>query len=285
MSHLGIFESIDDPLFVANAKGQIVETNNAFSAVLGKANSPRTVIDVWPEIAEIWEPALTAADYGKQLRIDVNATSVDGRRLIFDVRIFTTESEQSDSSERLIVAVARDVTAERSNVNQLELKATTDSLTNAYNRGQLAVLLTQSISSAQRRKTTGCFLYIDIDKFKSINDNFGHDEGDRVLREISEYLQSNLRNSDVVGRLGGDEFGVILTDANQESGAVKANQIATALNSSITVGNSDDVTALKVSIGLAVFPNPEELAEDVIKRADTAMYRAKKLPGSHVEIS
>jgi diguanylate cyclase len=106
-------------------------------------------------------------------------------------------------------------------------------LTSAYNRRQLEVLLTQAIRSARRRKKVGSFILIDVDNFKWINDNFGHDQGDRVLKQISEVLHKNLRNFDVIGRLGGDEFGVILTDSNEEFGSLKALQIAKALNRSV----------------------------------------------------
>lgn len=282
MSHLGIFESIEDLVFVTNTHGNIVETNRALSTTLGTNQPLQPVTDIWPEIADIWESSLAAANSGKQLRVDVSAMSVDGRELIFDVRTFAID--QTDSSERLIVAVARDVTAERKNAKLLEIQATTDGLTSVYNKTQLAILLSQSISSAQRRKVTGCFLFIDVDKLKIINDDLGHDEGDRVLREISKLLQETLRDSDIVGRLGGDEFRVILTDASKESGAMKAHQIANVLNSSITIDDSDNATGLEVSIGLAVFPESGDYAKDVIKRADTAMYRAKKHPGSSVEV-
>ncbi len=279
MSHLGIFESIDDPMFVTNALGDIVETNHAFSTVLGPNTHLQPVTDIWPEIADIWEASLAAADSGKQLRTDVRAHSLDGRELVYDLRTFAFV--QTDASERLVAGIARDVTAERKNASLLEIQATTDSLTSAYNRRQLEVLLTQAIRSARRRKTVGSFIFIDVDNFKSINDNFGHDQGDRVLKQISEVLHKNLRDSDVVGRLGGDEFGVILTDSNEKFGSLKALQIAKALNQSVKKTGTEGI---EVSIGLAIYPLNSEYAEDIIKYADTAMYRAKKQQGSSVEV-
>lgn len=279
MSHIGIFESIDDPMFVTNALGDIVETNHAFSTVLGSNTHLQPVTDIWPEIADIWESSLAAADSGKQLRIDVRAHSLDGRDLVYDLRTFAFV--QTDASERLVAGIARDVTAERKNASLLEIQATTDVLTSAYNRRQLEVLLTQAIRSARRRKTVGSFIFIDVDNFKSINDNFGHDQGDRVLKQISEVLHENLRDSDVIGRLGGDEFGVILTDSNEEFGSLKALQIAKALNRSVKKTGTEGI---EVSIGLAIFPLHSEQAEDIIKHTDTAMYRAKKQQGSSVEV-
>ena len=279
MSHLGIFESIDDPMFVMNAIGDIVETNHAFSTVLGSNTHLQPVTDIWPEIADIWESSLAAADSGKQLGNDVRAHSLDGREFVYDLRTFAFV--QAAASERLVAGIARDVTAERKNASLLEIQATTDVLTSAYNRRQLEVLLTQAIRSARRRKKVGSFILIDVDNFKWINDNFGHDQGDRVLKQISEVLHKTLRDSDVVGRLGGDEFGVILTDSNEEFGSLKALQIAKALNRPVKKTGTEGI---EVSIGLSIFPLHSEHAEDIIKHTDTAMYRTKKQQGSSVEV-
>ena len=192
---------------------------------------------------------------------------------MFDVRIFKNAQH--------FAGVARDVTAERMHASHLEIQATIDPLAGAYNRGQLEVLLTQSIRSARRRKTTGCFIFLDIDDFKSINDSFGHDVGDRVLKEIVSVLETNLRDSDVIGRLGGDEFAAILTDATSVSGPIKAEQLAVALGNIVIKGHDSGVN---VSIGLAVFPEKGERALDVIKRADAAMYQAKRVPGQNVQV-
>lgn len=278
MSHLGIFESIDDAMFVANEQGHIIETNHAFSTTFGPNTHLQPITEIWPEISKSWDASINAARAGKQLRIDVQATSVDGRSLVFDVRTFAFD--QTGAVEQLIAVVTRDVTAERNNRNLLEIQSTTDSLTGAYNRSQLDVLLDLEIRAARRRKTTGCFMFIDIDGFKSINDDFGHDAGDRVLKEISAVLHTNLRDSDVVGRIGGDEFGVILIDADQDSGVSKAKQLVTALKTSVRTSGDNGI---KVSIGISVFPAQGENPEDVMKHADTAMYKAKEHQDEHVE--
>ena len=198
---------------------------------------------------------------------------------MFDVRIFIVDD--IGSPDELVVGVARDVTAERIHASHLEVQATIDPLTCAYNRGQFEVLLTQAIQSARRRKTTGCLIFLDIDNFKSLNDSYGHDAGDRVLKQIVSVLHENLRASDVVGRLGGDEFGAILTDSDPTSGQVKARQLANALSEIKLSGQEEGI---EVSIGLAAFPSQRERASDVIKRADTAMYRAKQTQGRNVEV-
>jgi diguanylate cyclase (GGDEF)-like protein/PAS domain S-box-containing protein len=279
MSRLGILESTDDPAFIADDAGQIVETNKAFQKIFGSVISEDQNAQPWPELIPFWKPAKAANASGKQLRVDVKANAISSRELVFDVRLF--DINEAGSSTKLVAGVARDVTAERAHASDLEVQATIDPLTGAYNHGQIEILLSQAIRTARRRKITGCFIFIDADNFKSINDSFGHDEGDRVLKQIVTVLKENLRDSDVVARFGGDEFGAILTDSDPVSGPIKAQQLADALKD-ISIEGRDDGVA--VSIGLAVYPNSGETAYDVIKQADTAMYKAKATEGKSVEV-
>lgn len=280
MSLLGIFNSIADPAFIADSEGRLIESNPALTALLGSTEARQLVTDVWPEMEDVWKSALSASSAGKQLRIDVAAKSIDGRDRIFDVRLSALDDHET--ADNLLVAVARDVTADRTRSSHLEIQATIDPLTGAFNRRQLEVLLDQAIRSARRRKVTGCFIFIDIDDFKSLNDSYGHDEGDRVLNRVVAVLQENLRDSDVVGRYGGDEFAVILTDSDPDSGPIKARQVASALNEIMATGSDQGIT---VSIGLTVFPVENDRVEDVVKRADVAMYSAKQSQGRTVEVS
>jgi diguanylate cyclase (GGDEF)-like protein len=279
MSRLGIFNSIDDPAFIAYGEGRLIESNLAFTAMLGPVTARQLITDLWPEMNDVLRSALAASSMGKQLRVDVAAKSADGRDLVFDVRLSALDDRESDDNS--LVVVARDVTADRTRSNLLEIQATIDPLTGAFNRGQKEVLLDQAIRSARRRKVTGCFIFIDIDDFKTINDSHGHDEGDRILKRIVRVLHENLRNSDVVGRFGGDEFAAILTDSDPDSGPVKAQQIARILN--LIPTNTSDI-GINVSIGLTVFPIENDRVEDVVKRTDTAMYRAKEAHSGKVEV-
>ena len=281
MSRLGIFNSIDDPAFIAYGEGRLIKSNLAFTAMLGPVTAWQLITDLWPEMNDVLRSALAASSMGKQLRVDVAAKSADGRDLVFDVRLSALDDRESDDNS--LVVVARDVTADRTRANLLEIQATTDPLTGAFNRGQMEVLLDQAIRSARRRKMTECFIFIfiDIDDFKTINDSHGHDEGDRILKPIARVLHENLRNSDVVGRFGGDEFAVILTDSDPDSGPVKAQQIARILN--LIPANTSDI-GINVSIGLTVFPIENDRVEDVVKRTDTAMYSAKEAQSVKVEV-
>ncbi len=282
MSRLGIFESISDVVFIVDRDGRVVEANDAFDVFFGAPGSDpdgsgHSILDIWPEMSEFWQPALAASESGKQLRVDIAAVDRAGQSLVLDVRLFLTGGH--DTTSNSVAVVARDVTADRDRTKHLEIRATTDPLTGAYNRNQLEILLTQAMRSAKRRKTTGSFLFLDIDNFKQINDSYGHDEGDQVLKIFVSVLRSNLRDSDIVARFGGDEFGIILADSDLESGLAKARQLVDVLGKIKPADNSEGIV---VSIGLAVFPGHGDYASDIIKSADVAMYRAKRDPGRTV---
>ncbi|MDA1280791.1 MAG: diguanylate cyclase [Chloroflexi bacterium] len=271
MSRLGIFKSISDPVLVVDSNGLLIEANDAFLSSFNAAETGKPVADAWPEIAHLWRTTTIPATLGALLRVDVPAIDPDGLKLVYNVSLSAVHEPASDAV--VIAAVARDVTAERAGKTALELQATTDSLTGAYNRVQLELLLDREIRVAIRRKTASCFLLFDVDKFKQINDKRGHAEGDRVLKEFAAVLHKNLRASDVVARYGGDEFGVILTDTGRESGLRKAQQLAESLGRIAVQG---DETGITTSVGLAQIPDDGEHVADLVEHADAAMYQAKR---------
>ena len=273
MTNLGILEHGDDPAFIAAPDGTLVESNRSFEKLFelsGTSEKPN-LADIWQEINQYWESAKAGIRDGNQPRLDILARLSDGRKLVFDTRFFAIEN--SPNSNGLIAVVARDVTTERARTTQLEHKATTDPLTGVYNREQLEILLTQAISTARRSKSNGCFVYLDIDNFKKINDSLGHNAGDQALVDVCAVLKANLRESDAVGRLGGDEFGIILNNANQNAGSRKATQLAEILTNQVTLGED---LQLETSVGIAEFPSNQESASEIIRRADNAMYSAKR---------
>ncbi|MCI0803942.1 MAG: diguanylate cyclase [Chloroflexi bacterium] len=293
---------MNDPVFVVDADGRMLETNAAFERVFGPAQGTKSIFDQWPELESIWRSALGSITHGRTLQIDVPASGTSGNSIIFDVHLFSflrPVPGQANAPDGLaggpigaaegtiagVAGVCRDATRDRERTRQLELQATTDDLTGVFSRNQLIVLLDLEIRSAVRRKSTGCFLYLDIDGFKQLNDRFGHAEGDRVLREVAALLEHNLRAADVVARLGGDEFGVILVDAGLEHGLEKAQRLVELLNDVIAggdmIGRDERIT---VSMGMAAFPDHGSGASEIIRRADAAMYRAKRNAEIGVEV-
>jgi diguanylate cyclase (GGDEF)-like protein len=164
---------------------------------------------------------------------------------------------------------------ERAMSLQLSHLAQYDVLTDLPNRTLLNDRLTQVITSARRHGTGLAVLFVDLDRFKHVNDSFGHAMGDVLLQSVAHRLLACVRVSDTVSRLGGDEFVIVLSELDQvEDAAITANKVLTVLAASHKVAQHDlDVT---VSIGVSTFPDDGQDAETLIKNADTAMYHAKE---------
>ncbi|MEO5375186.1 MAG: GGDEF domain-containing protein [Alphaproteobacteria bacterium] len=172
-----------------------------------------------------------------------------------------------------LAVLAEEIEAERARVEHLALH---DTLTGLPNRVLFWDRLRQSLSQAKRDSTGVAVLYLDLNKFKLVNDTLGHDRGDDLLKEVAERLRQTIRDDDTAARLGGDEFAVIARVPNpgDRSGlGVLAERIGTALT--IPVEGNGRVIQAGTSIGIAVYPGCDS-AEDLLKCADDAMFQGKK---------
>ena len=161
----------------------------------------------------------------------------------------------------------------RRRLAEAELLADHDSLTPTLNRRAFMRALHQAMSYAERYETPAAVLYVDLDAFKAVNDRFGHGAGDAVLRHVAQVLRAQVRESDVVGRLGGDEFGVILARSEIEEARRKAQTLAEAIAAHPAV--HEGVThRIGASIGVHALGAVED-PESALARADEAMYAAK----------
>ena len=159
---------------------------------------------------------------------------------------------------------------------RLAYMAEFDALTGLPNRNLLHDRLMQSLAQARRRGGQGAVLFIDLDRFKLVNDTLGHHLGDRLIAEVGRRIRHCVRGGDTVGRVSGDEFGVVLAElARSDDAALVAQKILEALALPFDLGGNEAyVTA---SIGISVFPSDGADAETLLKNADMAMYRAKEL--------
>ncbi len=170
----------------------------------------------------------------------------------------------------------QDITQRRRSEEQIIRLAHYDELTGLANRNLFGTHLAHAIIRAQRNDLRLAVLFIDLDRFKNINDALGHDVGDDVLQLVARRLTEALRASDILARLGGDEFVVIAEDVGQpETVAVLANKLLAAVDQPLPVRGHE--FALSASIGIALFPGDGTDAHTLLKNADTAMYRAKEL--------
>ena len=171
--------------------------------------------------------------------------------------------------------IGHDVTERKHAEDRIQFLATHDSLTGLPNRLMFSQLLKHSIESASRHKRQMAVFFIDLDRFKIINDTKGHDAGDQLLQEIASRYKQTLRAADVVSRLGGDEFVILIEEVNLISNvAIIAHKILeSTIKPMLLLGDECRVTA---SIGISIYPNDGEDEQSLIKNADIAMYFAKE---------
>jgi diguanylate cyclase (GGDEF)-like protein/PAS domain S-box-containing protein len=172
------------------------------------------------------------------------------------------------------VMVFHDVTQARASALRTAYLAQHDNLSGLANRALLHDRLSHAITAAQRHRGKLAVLFIDVDRFKQINDSLGHAVGDRLLQTVAQRLLACVRNSDTVGRLGGDEFVVVLSEvSHSQDAAISADKILGALGASYII--EAHTVHITVSIGIATYPDDGMDAEVLLKNADAAMYHAK----------
>lgn len=165
----------------------------------------------------------------------------------------------------------------RTNVQASIEMAVTDSLTGLYNRRFMESQLAPMVENAVNRGKMLSVLALDVDYFKAVNDNHGHAVGDRVLQEVASRFRNNVRNIDLVCRVGGEEFLIILPDADASVAARVAERIRKAIASkSFNAGARMGPLSITISIGIATADSASDTTNDVLKRADQALYRAKR---------
>ena len=191
--------------------------------------------------------------------------------------VLTTKVPLKDRRGRIVgtMGISKDITDRKRAELRVRYMALHDALTGLPNRTLLEDLLTQSIALATRNQRRVVVFMLDLDRFKSVNDSFGHHVGDRLLEAVSARLRSSLRESDIVARLGGDEFVIALpmVDTEQDVEMV-AKKALGALTAPFQIDGHD--LKIGASIGICEFPEHGETSRDLLQAADTAMYEAKK---------
>jgi len=174
------------------------------------------------------------------------------------------------------VSVARDITERKKAEAQIHQLAYYDFLTHLPNRRLLLDRLKQSLVQAKRYQRSVAVMFLDLDRFKLINDTLGHDVGDELLKAVATRLNACVRSGDTVARQGGDEFIIVLAEVAQPpDAALVAEKIIGTLRQPISVNGHE--LQITTSIGISLFPvNGTDDAQELMKKADTAMYAAKE---------
>lgn len=288
---LSILQSINDGVIVVDSRGHVLDINPAARSTLGLA--PRQYIS--PE----W--GSTFCNYAADGKTEIEHDELPfvkacrGQKFSNQVAVYRAPGQADtvlsingqglyDSSRELVggVITFRDITEITRKTIELEKRAQYDELTLLPNRRLFTLQLEKAMGRSRRSKRPIAVMFIDLDRFKSVNDTLGHDVGDKLLRQVAERLNKNLRIGDFSGRWGGDEFVVCLEDfGEQRNASAVAQKLVLILSERYDI-NGSEVYATP-SIGIAVYPGADEHAERLIKAADLAMYQAKKRGGGRFQ--
>jgi diguanylate cyclase (GGDEF) domain len=273
---------------ILSDEGYIIYTSDNGAPV------PDMVRGLRPDVIllDIMMPDISGFDLCKMLKRDIDTSDIP-------IIMVTAKTEGIDIKKALeygafdyikkpvdeIELVARLQSALRYKAQQDELKefATRDGLTGLFNHTLLLDLFEKELAKKQQNCNSTTFIMLDIDYFKKVNDTYGHSSGDLVLKELSDILASSIRRGDIVGRYGGEEFGIIIIDSTEEDVQLMCERIRSTIeNYDFLIGN--DKINITVSMGFCYQGKSTALSSgDLIKNADIALYKAKHKGRNRVE--
>ena len=283
-------------LAILDASGNTVAVNRRFVEVLGYSVADIPTVDAWwcqacpdpdqrAEARAAWHAALAdEADGGaRPSSEEYRITSKDGR----ERPMFVTSSRFGDG----VISAFVDISPLKAAETAIQALAFIDPLTELPNRRLAMDRLRQALLGARRQQQWGALCFMDLDRFKLLNDAWGHDAGDELLREVGRRLRAGVRATDTVARLGGDEFIVVLPAlaAREADARITAERLARQLRADLVapfiLRAADGIAWYSApSIGVMVFGPDDDDPDRVVRGADHAMYRAKRAGGDRVEV-
>ncbi len=267
-----------DLIVITNVQGGIEFVNAAFEQetgyemrdVLGqKLSLLKSGKQEEPFYSELWQTILAGYTWQGEM---VNKRK-DGSIYVEDMSI--TPIKNDTGAIEHFVAIKRNITEKKVYERKLDHLAHHDHLTGLPNRLLFSDRLTQSIAVAQRRNKLAAVMFLDLDRFKYINDTLGHNVGDSLLKQVAHRLSLTLRRADTIARMGGDEFTIILGDIDSPQDATRvAKKVLDSLTKPFLLDGRE--LFVTTSVGISVYPNDGVDVETLVRNADTAMYQAKE---------
>jgi diguanylate cyclase (GGDEF)-like protein/PAS domain S-box-containing protein len=278
----GALASAANAIFITDAGGHIIWANPAFSRLSGYSldealgSTPalmKSGIQNEAFYAQLWHTILS----GDVWRGQVVDRKKDGNLYTVDETITPLIDQHGVITHFL--AIQQDMTVHRQEEERNRYLAYHDVLTDLPNRAFFLGLQRQALSQAKRARHMLALLFLDLDKFKPVNDQFGHDVGDKLLLQVAQRLSSAVRKSDTVARIGGDEFAIVLPTL-PDTGV--AEMLASKLIDGITRPFIIDGREIRIgaSVGIAFYPIDGEDPDELMRKADQAMYAAKSRGGN-----
>jgi diguanylate cyclase (GGDEF)-like protein/PAS domain S-box-containing protein len=289
-TYRGIFENATEGIYRTDANGVLLEVNAALAAMLGY-ETPQECLEQVSEMEYFFQSAQAVRQYNNVLRnklvvktMHAKFCSADGGYVWVEINAGAIES-QSEEGRKLagVVGVVADITERKRMMREMCRLARTDCLTGLWNRGYFVELAAQEIARCKRFSNDLSILLVDIDYFKRVNDDYGHDVGDKVLVGVADILRETLREVDVVARFGGEEFVVMLPDTCLTAAHCAAERLCDAVRKHDFSYDRHRTINVTVSIGVTAYENSSMSFDLLVKRADTAMYAAKHNGRDRVE--
>ena len=273
-----VLRSMTEAVAVCDRDFHFVSVNPAFTRITGYGDAevigrPTSVLDSSQHDPDFYRLMREEVERNGRWSGEMWQQRKDGEELLCWIECSVVLDASGQRGH--YVTVLSDITDKKRAEQELRYLANYDTLTSLPNRALLSERLSRAIVRARRQGSRIAVLFLDLDRFKDINDSLGHAAGDRILRAAAARLQQTVGAQHTVARLGGDEFTVVLEnlDAPEEAEKV-AREIITAFEAPLDIDEHHDV-AITPSIGVSLYPDHAQVPTDLLKHADTAMYQAK----------
>ena len=277
-----VFDHNAESILIIDSDFIIIRVNRSFTHLTGyQQNDVKglhlSVIDHKQHNQVIYQTIQTYIKNNQQWKGEINCRRNNG--VPFPAKLSLSPVKKSDGkTSKVYIGTLSDITHQKTTEKHIIRLAHYDDLTELPNRVMFIKRLNQILSRSKRHSLNSVLLFIDLDHFKSINDTIGHQGGDQLLKETAKRLTDSVRKEDIVARLSGDEFAILLDDHKtyeQASYAASliANKIISILSESFFIQQRE--LFIGASIGIAIFPDDAKTAQDLLKHADIAMYQAK----------
>jgi diguanylate cyclase (GGDEF)-like protein/PAS domain S-box-containing protein len=272
-----IVESAPVCIHEIDPEGRVLSINAEAARHVGSMYAEEIVGRAYLDYVAPWDQKrvsdlLTQAREGRECRFEYTSI-VDGHARVFSASLVPLGDEDGQVSK--LLGYSQDITAQKTSEQRLVHRAEHDSLTGLPNRGLFMDRLRSGIARAKRNNQPLALLFVDLNDFKPVNDQHGHQTGDRLLRVVAQRLMGAVREVDTVARVGGDEFAVILeaiTDA--DDAAAVAAKIAESIGEPFSIDSR--TLYIGASTGIAIYPGDGDGVSSLLQHADAEMYRAKR---------
>lgn len=273
-----VYQNSSEAMMISDETGRVIAVNPAFSRITGHAaedviGKPQPIFQADELGAASYEELLAGLDEAGHWHGEAWQVHGSGRRYL--TRLTLNIINESNAKSRRYVSLFSDITQKKEIEHQIWVQANFDALTGLPNRRMFMRQLADALDVAKERGTTLALLFVDLDHFKEVNDTLGHAAGDILLKETAHRLSACIEKGDIVARLSGDEFTVVLNEnVNANRVTLVAEKLVQALAQPFHFGAK--TASISGSIGAALAPSDGDDVETLLKNADLSMYAAKK---------